>query len=131
MPYKVFHWSVVHLIQLGWLGSKAQGKAYFCLPSIVAYQLSYLLSLYILCNFVWRKIMLGSVLSSSVLSFHLFLQTIGAVGLLHTGHCSRDCGHTQLPKKCCRYATEALWRNWKGALLGPVGSGFAGELQPF
>lgn len=37
-----------------------------------------------------------------VLLFHLSLHTTKPAAPLHMGHCARDCGHTQLPRGCCR-----------------------------
>ena len=44
--------------------------------------------------------MMGNPLSAPVLVFHLCLQTTNTAGLLHMGHCARDCGNTRLPKGC-------------------------------
>ena len=53
-------------------------------------------------SFLVGKYYDGKCSGCPVLLFHLSLHTIQLAAPLHTGHCARDCGHTQLPKGCYR-----------------------------
>lgn len=71
---------------------------------------------------------MGSIISGSVPSFHLSLQWANMAGLLHMGHCARDCGYALLPKETLRNSDlKALWGKLR---RGPASAVFKLVLAP-